>query len=194
MERQNGGSSWSNATLVCMEPTERVHFELTEQVIAAALEVHRTLGPGLLESAYQECLFYELLERGMRVERQIPIPLNYKRVKIANAYRMDLAVNELLLIEIKSVEAVSPLHRAQVLTYLKLTGFEVALIINFNSKYLRDGIKRLVQSDQFRSPRPPRSPRLIPPEGSSKAVALAPAAGSPLEETLEQIDSPKPGQ
>jgi GxxExxY protein len=164
-----------------MEPTEKVLFDLTERVIGAGLEVHRALGPGLLESAYQECLFHELVERGMNVERQISIPLSYKKVKIANAYRMDLVVNDVLVVEVKSVEAVSPLHRAQVLTYLKLTGFQVGLIMNFNSKYLRDGIKRLVQSDQFISPRPPRSPRLIPadstPEGSgvSPDFSFAPA-------------------
>lgn len=145
-----------------MDPSERVLFDLSERVIGAALVVHRALGPGLLESAYEECLFHELTESGLEVERQIAIPLTYRGVKISNAYRMDLVVNEALLVEIKAVEALSPLHRAQVLTYLKLTGLEVGLVINFNSRFLRDGIKRLVQSDQFKSPRPPRSPRLIP--------------------------------
>ncbi len=117
---------------------------ITETVIAAAIEVHRELGPGLLESAYEACLAYELLERGLIAERQKALPIKYRDVKLDCGYRIDLLVERKVIIELKTVDRFEPIHQAQILSYLKLTGCKVGLLINFNAKELKAGIKTLV--------------------------------------------------
>ncbi|MBU0967449.1 MAG: GxxExxY protein [Proteobacteria bacterium] len=118
--------------------------QITEKIIGAAINVHRELGPGLLESAYEICLAYELAEMGLSVERQRPLPVLYKRVRLDCGYRLDLLVENKVVVELKSVEKIEPIHVAQVLSYLKLSGCSVGLLINFNVKILKYGIKRLV--------------------------------------------------
>ena len=118
--------------------------ELTHSIIGASIEIHRALGPGLLESAYEECLSYELLERGLRIERQPGRPVVYKAVKLGIAYRPDFVVERLVVVELKTVERFISVHTAQLLTYLKLEGLRVGLLINFNSAPLMNGIKRVV--------------------------------------------------
>jgi GxxExxY protein len=116
-----------------------LHEELTERLLGAAIEVHRALGPGLLESAYEECLCHELHLRGISFERQRPLPVKYKGVKLDCGYRLDLLVENKVIIEIKCVEHVLPVHEAQLLTYLKMTGMRVGLILNFNVPTLTKG-------------------------------------------------------
>lgn len=116
---------------------------LTRDIIGAAIEVHKTLGPGLLESAYEACLAKELSLRGLRVERQGEIKIEYKGERLDCVYRADLIVERTVLLEIKAVEQLLAIHEAQVLTYLRLTGLKTALLLNFNTPYLRGGIKRL---------------------------------------------------
>lgn len=116
---------------------------LTERIIGCAIEVHRVLGPGLLESAYVEALSVELAEAGLRFGRQVPVPLTYKG-RYLGEYRLDLLVADAVVVEVKAVERFDPVHEAQVLTYLRLTGKRVGLLINFNRRLLREGIKRLV--------------------------------------------------
>ena len=117
---------------------------LTESVIGLAIEVHRALGPGLLESAYQECLCYELKANGIAFGRQVALPVVYKSVKLDCGYRMDLVVDDRLVVELKTVEKILPVHEAQLLTYLRLSGIRTGLLLNFNTSVLKDGIKRLV--------------------------------------------------
>jgi GxxExxY protein len=125
--------------------TERGRLNgITEKIIGAAIQVHRVLGPGLLESAYEACLAFELGRRGLKVERQKPLPLIYERVQLECGYRIDLLVEGSVVVEIKSVEALAPIHEAQVMSYLKLSGCKVALLINFNVRMLKDGIRRFV--------------------------------------------------
>jgi GxxExxY protein len=114
-------------------------------IIDAAIAVHTELGPGLLENAYEACLEYELLDRGFRVERQKELPVVYRGVKVDCGFRLDLLVNGLVIVELKSVERLDPIHAAQVLTYLKLTGLHLGLLMNFNVTRLMDGFKRLVR-------------------------------------------------
>jgi GxxExxY protein len=116
--------------------------EITEAIIGAAIEVHRTLGPGLLESAYVACLAYELMQRGFKVIQQMP--LEDKGVKLDCGYRLDLLVDDAVIIEVKSVESLEPIHEAQLLSYLRLADCKVELLINFNVKLLKHGIKRFV--------------------------------------------------
>ena len=118
--------------------------EISEKIIGCAIEVHKSLGPGLLESAYLECLFYELEKTGMHVEKQKPLPLIYKEVKMDVGYRIDILVEHKVVIELKSVDALNKIHIAQVLTYLKLSGCKLGLLMNFNVLRLVDGLKRLV--------------------------------------------------
>ena len=118
--------------------------EITEEVIGAAIAVHRALGPGLLESAYEACLAYELVQRGLVVERQKSLPVTYRDVKVDCGYRIDLLVEESVVVELKAVEELGPVHEAQLLSYLKLSGCRVGLLINFNVKVLKQGIRRLV--------------------------------------------------
>jgi GxxExxY protein len=117
---------------------------LTERVIGAAIEVHRHLGPGLLESAYEECLFWELGQAGLKTLRQVPLPVVYKEVKLDIGYRLDLVVQDKLIVELKTVEKLLPIHEAQLLTYLKLSGMKTGLLLNFHSAVLRDGMQRMV--------------------------------------------------
>lgn len=117
---------------------------LTEKVIGLAIEVHRTLGPGLLESAYEECLHYELCEAGIAVQRQLALPVVYKKIQLQQAYRIDLLVEQRLILEFKTVDKILPIHEAQLLTYLRLSGVKTGLILNFQVPVLKDGLKRLV--------------------------------------------------
>lgn len=117
--------------------------ELTQEVIRAALQVHKTLGPGLLENAYQECLFYQLQKNGFRVEKEKVLPIVYDKMKLDRGYRIDLLIEDCLVIEVKSVEALNDVHLAQTLTYLRLADHHLGLLINFNVCRLKDGIKRL---------------------------------------------------
>jgi GxxExxY protein len=117
---------------------------ITEAIIGAAIEVHKALGPGLLESAYQACLSYELLERGHKVEQQKSLAIRYKNVRLDCGYRLDLVVDEKVIVEIKSVETLAPIHEAQLLSYLRLSQQKVGLLINFNVKMLKHGIRRLI--------------------------------------------------
>jgi len=117
--------------------------KLTGEVIGAAIEVHKALGPGLLESAYEECLCRELFLRKMSLKRQEPLPIEYKGVKLDCGYRLDIVVADQLIVELKACESLQPVHEAQLLTYLKLTGIKVGLLINFNVPVLKDGIKRM---------------------------------------------------
>lgn len=126
-----------------MTERERLN-KITETVIGAAMHIHRTLGPGLLESAYVACLAYELRKRGLQVEQQVPVPLVYEDVKLECGYRMDLRVDGSVVVEVKSVEALAPVHEAQTLSYLRLSGCKVALLINFNVAVLKDGIRRFI--------------------------------------------------
>ena len=116
---------------------------LTDSVIGLAIEVHRALGPGLLESAYQECLCYELKANGIAFGRQVALPVVYKSVKLDCGYRMDLVVDDRLVVELKTVEKILPVHEAQLLTYLRLSGIRTGLLLNFNTSVLKDGIKRM---------------------------------------------------
>jgi len=117
--------------------------KLTGEVIGAAIEVHKALGPGLLESAYEECLCRELDLRKIAYERQKPLPVEYKGVRLDCGYRLDVVVGNKLIVELKAVESLLPIHKAQLLTYLKLTGIKTGLIINFNVSALKDGIQRI---------------------------------------------------
>lgn len=116
--------------------------QITEKIIGCAIEVHRALGPGLLESVYEECLAFELQKAGLRIERQVPVPLVYKEVKLDCGYRIDILVEGLVVIELKTVDAFAPVHEAQILTYLKLANKSIGLLINFNVTLLKNGIKR----------------------------------------------------
>jgi GxxExxY protein len=116
----------------------------TEAVIGAAIEVHRHLGPGLLESAYEECLCHELKLRKIPFKRQVPLPINYKGIQLDCSYRIDLIVNEELVVELKAVDTLLPIHEAQVITYMRLGSWKVGLLLNFNLPTLKQGIKRLV--------------------------------------------------
>ena len=108
------------------------------------MEVHSALGPGMLESAYEECLIFELQQRGLKAERQVPVPIVYKDIKLDCGYRLDILVNKNVVVELKVVDAINEVHVAQVLTYLKFSGCKVGLLINFNVKSLKDGIRRFV--------------------------------------------------
>ena len=117
---------------------------ITRRVIGAAIEVHRVLGPGVLESTYPACLVHDLGERGMCVTERVALPVRYKGVQLECGYRLDLFVNDHVVIEVKSAEAVTPVQRAQLLSYLKLSGYKIGLLINFNVRVLKDGVVRLV--------------------------------------------------
>ena len=118
--------------------------DLTYEIIGCAYKVHSNLGPGLLESTYEVCLEYELVKKGFEVARQIALPVIYEDIKLDAGYRIDLIVNDTVIIEIKSVDALAPIHTAQVLTYLKLADKKLGLLINFNETNLKKGIKRLI--------------------------------------------------
>jgi len=120
--------------------------ELSNIVIGLAIKVHSALGPGLLESAYEECLYYETLKSGLLVVRQKPMPLIYESVKLDCGYRIDLMIENKLILELKSIEALNDVHLAQLLTYLKLSNCKLGLLINFNVARLKDGIKRVINT------------------------------------------------
>ena len=117
--------------------------DLTKTIIGAAIEVHRTLGPGLLESTYEACLFYELEQMGIFVERQVELPVKYKNVRVEIGYRIDLLVENQVIIEVKSVKELLPVHMAQMITYLKISNKSKGLLMNFNEAKLIDGVKRI---------------------------------------------------
>jgi GxxExxY protein len=120
--------------------------EISKIIVDCALKVHRALGPGLLESAYEECLFYELNQRNLKVEKQRALPLIYEEVKLNVGYRIDLMVEDKVIVELKSVEIINDVHLAQVLTYLKLSECKLGLLINFNVALIKHGIKRVVNN------------------------------------------------
>jgi GxxExxY protein len=120
--------------------------ELSNKIIGMAIELHKTLGPGLLESTYENALSYDLKEIGIEVEQQVPMPFVYKEIKLDVGYRLDLLVEKKVIVEIKSVEILAPVHYAQLLTYLKLSNLKLGLLINFNTKLLKDGIHRVVNN------------------------------------------------
>jgi len=121
---------------------ENKYSDLTGKIINCAIEVHKALGPGLLESAYEECLAYELRNAGLKVERQKPIPVVYKEIKLDCGYRIDILVEDTVVIELKSADELNSVHEAQVLTYLKFSGKKIGLLINFNVTLLKNGLKR----------------------------------------------------
>ena len=124
-----------------------INSEITKKIIGAAIEVHRVLGPGLLESAYQECLYFELLQRGFSVQKQLALPVVYKDIKLDHGYRIDLLVDNSVVLELKTVEAFTDVHEAQILTYLRLGNYPLGLLINFNTKLLKNGIKRYINTN-----------------------------------------------
>jgi GxxExxY protein len=122
---------------------ESRHDALTEEIIGSAIAVHRELGPGLLESTYEVCLLHELANRGLAVERQKDFPVQYRNVKLDCGYRIDILVEGKIIIELKAVEKLMPIHHAQLITYLKLSGCRIGLLINFNELRLKEGIRRI---------------------------------------------------
>ena len=118
--------------------------EIFKKVLDCSFRIHSELGPGLLESAYEECLFYELKQSGLKVDKQKPLPLIYKDVKLDAGFRIDLLVENCVIVEIKSVDAFCDIHLAQMLTYLKLSGCKLGLLVNFNVRHLKNGIKRVI--------------------------------------------------
>lgn len=124
--------------------------ELSNKIIGFCIEIHRELGPALLESAYQACLAYELSRAGIHFEREKPLPVSYKDVRLDCGYRLDLLVEEFLIVELKAINEVQKIHEAQLLTYLKLTGCQLGLLFNFNVPVLKQGVKRIAHGDLFR--------------------------------------------
>jgi len=118
--------------------------DLTEKIIGCAIKVHRVLGPGLLESAYEICLAYELNKAGLKIEKQVALPVFYEAIRLDAGYQLDIVVEDLIILELKAVERILPIHEAQLLTYLKLTNKKLGLLINFNVALLKDGIKRRI--------------------------------------------------
>lgn len=118
--------------------------KITDSIIGAAINVHRELGPGLLESAYQECLFFELIENKHEVKKEVPVPIVYKDVHLDHGYRIDLLVENRVVIELKTVEKLTDMHTAQILTYLRLGNYKLGLLVNFDVKLLKNGIKRFI--------------------------------------------------
>ena len=118
--------------------------EISKVIIGCAIEVHKQLGPGLLESAYQECLCFELEQSGLKIQREKPMPIVYKEIKLDHGYRMDIVVEDKVVIEIKTVEELNDIHKAQVLTYLKLGGYRLGLLINFQVALFKNGLKRII--------------------------------------------------
>lgn len=141
--------------------------EITKIVIGFAIDVHRVLGPGLLESAYEECLCYELTHAHVPFRRQVALPVLYKGVKLECGYRMDLIADDLVVVEIKAIECLAPIHEAQLLTYLKLSGKRVGLLINFNVPVLKQGLKRIVNHFQDSS----ATPRLCGENPNAPAIS-----------------------
>ena len=126
-----------------MDEAERLD-QISRKIIGAAITVHRALGPGLLESTYEACLAYELVQLGLKVERQKELPVRYRGVVIDCGYRMDLIIEDAIVVEVKSIEQLLPIHQAQVMSYLRLSGLRVGLLLNFNVRILKQGLKRIV--------------------------------------------------
>ena len=126
------------------EDTEGASCHITHDIVGGAIEVHRRLGPGLLESAYERCLCRELLLRGIRFQQQVPLPVQYRGLQLDCGYRLDIVVERSVIVEVKALSRVLPVHRAQVLTYLKLTNLRLGLLINFNVEVLRRGLYRII--------------------------------------------------
>lgn len=120
--------------------------ELSNKVIGAAIEVHKQVGPGLLEGIYQKCLAYEIEQLGLKTKTEVTLPLQYKRLEFKDGYRVDLLVEDKLIVELKAVETMLPVFKAQLLSYLKMSGLRLGLLINFNVPHLRDGIRRIVNN------------------------------------------------
>ena len=120
--------------------------QLSSKIIGAAIQVHKALGPGLLESAYEECICHELSSQSLSIEIQKPLAINYKGIKLDCGYRLDIVVENTIILELKSCEKIEPIHKAQLLTYLKLSGLNLGLILNFNVPVMRDGIVRIVHA------------------------------------------------
>jgi GxxExxY protein len=119
--------------------------QITEKIIGCSIEVHKSLGPGLLESAYEECLSYELIKSGLKIERQKPVPIFYKEVQLDCGYKIDILVEDSVIIELKASEGITPVHEAQVLTYLKFSNKKIGLLINFNVLILKNGLRRFIK-------------------------------------------------
>jgi GxxExxY protein len=128
-----------------IEPS-RKHDETARQIVDAAFMVHSTLGPGLLESVYEQCLACELRARNVGVDCQVPLPVLYRDIRVEAGFRMDMVVSSLVIVEVKATERMLPVHEAQLLTYLKLSGYQIGFLINFNVPRLKDGIRRLIRS------------------------------------------------
>ena len=137
-----------------MDQEERLN-KITETIIGVAINIHRAVGQGLLESAYEVCMVYDLIQVGMKVEQQKPLPVVYRGVKLECGYRLDLMIENEVVVEIKSIDKLLPIHKAQLMSYLKLADCKVGLLINFNVEILKDGIQRVVNNFPD-SPRPPR--------------------------------------
>ncbi len=135
-----------NTSQIATENAEKYLNDLTGKIIGAAIEVHRILGPGLLESAYEACLVFELRERGLKVERQVDLPLCYKGVRLDCGYRLDLLIENAVIVEVKAINGMTAVHQAQVTSYLKLSECKVGLLINFNVGLLKSGIYRIVNN------------------------------------------------
>jgi len=118
--------------------------EISDEIVNAAMKVHSALGPGLLESAYAACLRHELIKRGLRVASEVPVPVVYDGIKLEAGYKLDLLVEDTVIVELKAIEALAPIHQAQIISYLKLAHKPIGLLINFHSLHLKDGIKRFV--------------------------------------------------
>ena len=118
--------------------------QISGEIVDAAMKVHSALGPGLLESAYAACLRHELIKRGLRVASEVPVPVVYDGIKLEAGYKLDLLVEDTVVVELKAIEALAPIHQAQIISYLKLAGKPIGLLINFHSLHLKDGIKRFV--------------------------------------------------
>ncbi|NQU86586.1 MAG: GxxExxY protein [Mariniphaga sp.] len=124
----------------------KIENQIATTILDQAFKIHTELGPGLLESVYERCLQYELIEAGYDAQIQVPVPMNYKSVRFEAGFRIDLLVNNKVLVEIKSIENLAPVHFSQTLTYLKMSNLKLGLLINFNNKYLKDGIHRIVNN------------------------------------------------
>ena len=129
---------------MCLDCMELLYKDLTGKIVDCAVKVHKQLGPGLLESAYEECLYQELMECGISTIKQVPMPLIYNGRKLELGYRLDLLVEDKVVIEVKSVDCLNPVHTAQLMTYLKLSGCKIGLLINFNVAFLKEGIRRII--------------------------------------------------
>jgi len=126
------------------EPIPEKTDAAAKQIVDAAFAVHKTLGPGLLESVYEVCLIHELTKRGLQVRKQVVLPVYYDNIRLDAGLRLDILVEEAVIVELKAIEQLMPVHRAQVLTYLKLTGYRLGLLINFNVSLIKNGIERIV--------------------------------------------------